>query len=105
MYGAHVTKSDRVVADMHTTLTSKYHHMKVSGMIAVFAGQNVAGHNLKPLEAMEMLQTCDNRVQALMAEANLLGESAESDQKPTPESTELRQAFASVLIESGICVC
>ena len=66
------------------------------------AGQNF---DLKPHEAMDMLQTCDGRISALMAEANLLGESAASDQQSPPEALELRQAFASILIESGDTIC
>ena len=62
-----------------------------------------AGPNfdLKPQEAMDMLQTCDGRISALMAEANLLGESAASDQQTPSEALELQKAFASILIESG----
>ena len=65
------------------------------------AGQTGAGHDMKPQEAMEMLGTCDGRLQALMAEANLLGDAASSQQQTPAEGVELRQAFASVLIESG----
>ena len=65
------------------------------------AGQTAAGHDLKPQEAMEMLSTCDGRLQALMAEANLLGDAAASQGQTSSEDVELRQAFASVLIESG----
>lgn len=54
---------------------------------------------------MEMLSTCDGRLQALMAEANLLGEADLSSQADMlPEDAELRQAFASTLIESGVKV-
>lgn len=56
---------------------------------------------LKPQEAMDMLQTCDRRIQALMAEANLLGQGATSELQPSAEVMELRQAFAAVLIDSG----
>lgn len=50
-----------------------------------------------------MLSTCDGRLQALMAEANLLGEAYSSSQADiSPEDAELRQAFASTLIESGM---
>jgi len=65
------------------------------------AGQTAAGHELKPQEAMDMLSTCDARLQALMAEANLLGETASSQMQTSAEDLELRQAFASILIESG----
>ena len=51
---------------------------------------------------MEMLSTCDGRLQALMAEANLLGEAASSQGEVSPGDAELRQAFASALIESGM---
>ena len=50
---------------------------------------------------MEMLSTCDGRLQALMAEANFLGEAAASEGQISEDDAELRQAFASVLIESG----
>ncbi len=50
---------------------------------------------------MDMLSTCDGRLQALMAEANLLGETASSQMQTSAEDLELRQAFASILIESG----
>lgn len=73
------------------------HYMPVMGG----AGQTGAGHDIKPQEAMEMLGTCDGRLQALMAEANLLGDAASSQQQTPAEGVELRQAFASVLIESG----
>ena len=66
------------------------------------AGQSAAGYDIKPQAAMEMLSTCDGRLQALMAEANLLGEAAQSQGQAPDEDAELRQAFASVLIESGI---
>lgn len=65
-------------------------------------GQSAAGYDIKPQAAMEMLSTCDGRLQALMAEANLLGEAALSDGQVSSEDVELRQAFASTLIESGI---
>jgi len=65
------------------------------------AGQTAAGQELKPQEAMDMLSTCDGRLQALMAEANLLGETASSQVQTSAEDLELRQAFASILIESG----
>lgn len=65
------------------------------------AGQTAAGQELKPQEAMDMLSTCDGRLQALMAEANLLGETASSQMQTSAEDLELRQAFASILIESG----
>ena len=64
------------------------------------AGQTAAGQELKPQEAMDMLSTCDGRLQALMAEANLLGETA-LQMQTSAEDLELRQAFASILIESG----
>lgn len=64
-------------------------------------GQNAAGYDMKPQEAMEMLSTCDGRIQALMAEANLLGDAASSHMQSSAEDVELRQAFASILIESG----
>ena len=54
---------------------------------------------------MEMLSTCDGRLQALMAEANLLGEAVSSHGDVSPEDAELRQAFASTLIESGTATC
>ena len=50
---------------------------------------------------MDMLSTCDGRLQALMAEANLLGETASSQTQTSAEDLELRQVFASILIESG----
>jgi hypothetical protein len=50
---------------------------------------------------MDMLSTCDGRLQALRAEANLLGETASSQMQTSAEDLELRQAFASILIESG----
>ena len=65
------------------------------------AGQTAAGQELKPQEAMDMLSTCDGRLQALMAEANLLGETASSQTQTSAEDLELRQVFASILIESG----
>ena len=65
------------------------------------AGQTAAGQELQPQEAMDMLSTCDGRLQALMAEANLLGETASSQMQTSAEDLELRQAFASILIESG----
>ncbi|KAL3148118.1 hypothetical protein ABBQ38_014399 [Trebouxia sp. C0009 RCD-2024] len=67
----------------------------------VVAGQSAAGYDIKPQAAMEMLSTCDGRLQALMAEANLLGEAALSEGQYLSEDVELRQAFASTLIESG----
>ncbi|KAL0034896.1 hypothetical protein WJX77_011872 [Trebouxia sp. C0004] len=69
--------------------------------LEVVAGQTAAGHELKPQEAMEMLSTCDGRLQALMAEASLLGGAASSQMQTSAEDLELRQAFASILIESG----
>lgn len=51
---------------------------------------------------MEMLSTCDGRLQALMAEANLLGEAVLSHGEVSHEGAELRQVFASTLIESGM---
>ncbi|KAL0033611.1 hypothetical protein WJX79_007693 [Trebouxia sp. C0005] len=69
--------------------------------IEVFAAQTAAGQELKPQEAMDMLSTCDGRLQALMAEANLLGETATSQMQTSTEDLELRQAFSSILIESG----
>lgn len=67
------------------------------------AGQSAAGYDIRPQAAMEMLSTCDGRLQALMAEANLLGEAYSSSQADiSPEDAELRQAFASTLIESGM---
>ncbi|KAL0051955.1 hypothetical protein WJX82_005290 [Trebouxia sp. C0006] len=69
--------------------------------IEVVAGQTAAGQELKPQEAMDMLSTCDGRLQALMAEANLLGETASSQTQTSAEDLELRQVFASILIESG----
>ena len=65
------------------------------------AGQSAAGYDIPPQAAMVMLSTCDGRLQALMAEANLLGEAAVSDGQAPAEDVELRQAFASTLIESG----
>lgn len=65
------------------------------------AAQTAAGQELKPQEAMDMLSTCDGRLQALMAEANLLGETATSQMQTSTEDLELRQAFSSILIESG----
>lgn len=65
------------------------------------AGQSSAGYDIKPQAAMEMLSTCDGRLQALMAEANLLGEAALSQGQVPSEDVDLRQAFASTLIESG----
>ena len=49
-----------------------------------------------------MLSTCDGRLQALMAEANLLGEAVLSHGEVSHEGAELRQVFASTLIESGM---
>lgn len=69
------------------------------------AGQSAAGYDIKPQAAMEMLSTCDGRLQALMAEANLLGEAALSEGQYLSEDVELRQAFASTLIESGKRPC
>ena len=67
----------------------------------VGAGQSAAGYDIKPQAAMEMLATCDGRLQALMAEANLLGEAALLQGQEPAKDAELRQAFASLLIESG----
>lgn len=64
-------------------------------------GQSAAGYDIKPQAAMEMLATCDGRLQALMAEANLLGEAASSQGQDSAPDAELSQAFASLLIESG----
>ena len=66
------------------------------------AGQSAAGYDIKPQAAMDMLSTCDGRLQALMAEANLLGETTLSQGEASPDDAELRQAFASTLIESGM---
>lgn len=68
---------------------------------AFHIGQNAAGYDMKPQEAMEMLSTCDGRIQALMAEANLLGDAGSSQMQSSAEDVELRQAFASILVESG----
>ena len=68
------------------------------------AGQSAAGYDIKPQAAMEMLSTCEGRLQALMAEANLMGESVSSQGEVSPEDAELHQAFASTLIESGMAI-
>lgn len=71
--------------------------------ICCAAGQ-ADSRNLTPQQSMELLATCDRRLQALMAEADLLGQPVLSGSNSTAEAAfeaELRQAFASILIESG----
>lgn len=61
-------------------------------------------HTLTPQQSVEVLSTCDGRLQALMAEADLLGQPVPADTSSTAEAAleaEIRQAFASILVESG----
>ena len=77
----------------------------VADIAAFFSGAGQAGsHDTSPQQSIELLSTCDGRIQALLAEADLLGQPVQPGSSSAAEAAleaEVRQAFASILIESG----
>ena len=79
--------------------------ISVASITPCFSGAGQAGsHDGTPQQGIELLSTCDGRIQALLAEADLLGQPVQPGSSSAAEAAleaEVRQAFASILIESG----
>ena len=75
------------------------------GCVGLITGHALPDQDLNPQQSMQLLDTCDGRIQALMAEADFLSQPVLSDSTDASASKlggEIREAFASVLIESGV---
>ena len=89
--------------DMVYTIMSKQTSALVCLTPFVDAGQ-ADSRDFTPQQHMELLSTCDGRIQALMAEADLLGQPVQgggSGAAADALEAQVRHAFASILIESG----
>lgn len=78
--------------------------MKTRLYVGFNTGHALPDQDLGPQQSMQLLDTCDGRIQALMAEADFLSQPVLSDSTDASGfklEGEIREAFASVLIESG----